>query len=185
MIAVVLVGDESLWGAMLECNPSNLLNCAGVRVMLRERLGCRVSPSLVSFDCNSFRRSVIFELIGDDVLGFGVEAACWPCRLLYVDDELSGEVLGCLALMVEYKYDWKSKGQRNIIRGYITCQTRKVTLNNLNLSLLVDDVWEPGDLVIVPLRHDNKPFYSSRYRTLLQHQNLQFASIVLLHLKYS
>jgi hypothetical protein len=27
-------------------------------------------------------------------------------------------------------------------------------LNNLNLSLLVDDVSEPGDLVIAPLRHD-------------------------------
>ena len=27
-------------------------------------------------------------------------------------------------------------------------------LNNLNQRLLVDDVWEPGDLVIVPLRYD-------------------------------
>jgi len=76
MVAVILVGDEVLGGTTVECNPSNLLNCAGVRVMLRERLGCWVSPSLVSFDCNSFRRLVIFELIGDDVLGVGFEAAC-------------------------------------------------------------------------------------------------------------
>jgi hypothetical protein len=79
MVAVILVGDEVLGGTTVECNPSNLLNFAGVRVMLQRRLGCWVSSSLVSFDCNSFRRLVIFELTGDDGLGVRVEAACRSC----------------------------------------------------------------------------------------------------------